>query len=63
MNYTCPHCGVDYDVDDLREVEKGKACYILSLHGMTLRGIGRLFNLDPTAVKYHINKYKDLNNL
>jgi predicted transcriptional regulator len=62
MTYECPHCGSQYTSKDVLEVQRGKAYYILNSHGISLSAIGKLFNVEPTSVKYHLNKYKELGN-
>lgn len=57
--YTCPHCGVSYDTKDVADADSFKACYLLSEHGLSLRAIGRLMNLNPQSVKWRVEKYKE----
>lgn len=58
FSHNCPVCGARFTHKDVDDAMKGKAWYILNKHGMSLRGIGKLFDAHPESVKYHINKFE-----
>lgn len=57
--YTCPRCHLVYTAKDVTAADSFKACFLLYQHGMSLRAIGRLFNLGPQSVKWRIEKYEE----
>lgn len=60
FSYNCPHCGSRFTNEDVDRARAGQAYYILNKHGMSLRSIGRLFDMHPESVKYHMNKFEKM---
>lgn len=63
FKYNCPHCGASFTNEDVDRAKAGKAYYILNKHGMSIRSIGRLFNVHPQSVKYHIGKFNKMSKM
>jgi transposase len=58
--YNCPHCGSRFTNEDVDKAKAGQAYYILTKHGMSIRAVGRLFDMHPESVKYYIKKFEKL---
>ena len=55
---TCPNCDHQFSWGDAQVSEEQRAIYELSMHGHSIRAIGRMFNLHPESVRYRIEELK-----
>lgn len=60
FSYNCPYCGSKFTDEDVNKAKAGQAYYILNKHGMSLRAIGRLFDIHPETVKYYSGKFEKM---